>query len=145
MTTSRRRLTAGRLTRWAFFDGLNIGAEGDPYLDRLRIIQTPWFGVYLHHIHRPDSDPDPHDHPWAFASLVLTGSYRELVWPDKHQRDQWVTRDRHRSAELAEVFARQEADMARYVGEFAELMGLRVELVAQVVALVALWEGENVA
>jgi hypothetical protein len=39
--------------------------------------------VYLHHIHRPDKDPDPHDHPWAFASLILHGSYIERVWPDK--------------------------------------------------------------
>jgi hypothetical protein len=27
--------------RWAILSGLDIGADGDPYLDRLRIIQTP--------------------------------------------------------------------------------------------------------
>lgn len=37
--------------------------------------------------------------------------------------------------ELAGVFERQEAYMRRYVGEFAELMGLRAELVGRVVAL----------
>ena len=71
---------AGSEQRWAFMEGMDIGAEGDPYLDRLRIVQTPWFGVYLHHIHRPDRDRDPHDHPWAFASLVLTGRYTEVIW-----------------------------------------------------------------
>jgi hypothetical protein len=69
--------------RWAILSGLDIGADGDPYLDRLRIIQTPLFGIYLHHIHRPDREPDPHDHPWWFASIVLAGAYQEKVWPDK--------------------------------------------------------------
>jgi putative hydrolase of HD superfamily len=45
--------------------------------------------------------------------------------------------ERMGSTELAGVFARQEADMARYVGEFTDLMDLRAELVRQVVALVA--------
>lgn len=75
--------TTGDRKRWAFFEGLDVGADGDPYLDRLRLIQTPWAGIYLHHIHRPDRDPDPHDHPWAFWSLILCGSYREQVWSDK--------------------------------------------------------------
>lgn len=72
--------------RWAFLSALDIGADGDPYLDRLRILQTPLGGIYLHHIHRPDREADPHDHPWAFISVVLAGAYTELVWPDKHKR-----------------------------------------------------------
>lgn len=86
----------GRSPRWAFLEGLDIGADGDPYLDRLRIIQTPLFGIYLHHIHRPDRDPDPHDHPWGFASVVLAGWYRELVWPDKKNRGDFGERWRNR-------------------------------------------------
>lgn len=82
--------------RWALFTGLDVGADGDPYLDRLRLVQTPWFGVYLHHIHRPDREPDPHDHPWWFASLVLCGSYWEAVWPDKRTRSGKVIRRRGR-------------------------------------------------
>jgi 5'-deoxynucleotidase YfbR-like HD superfamily hydrolase len=39
------------------------------------------------------------------------------------------------AAELADVFERQEADMRRYAGEFAELMALREELVNRTVAL----------
>lgn len=77
-------MTVGvRSTRWAFMAGRDIGVEGDPYLDRLRIIQTPLFGVFLHHIHRADNERCGHDHPWAFASVVLAGEYWELVWPDK--------------------------------------------------------------
>ncbi len=82
--------------RWAFMEGFDIGTEGDPYLDRLRIIQTPMFAIYLHHIHRPDIDRHPHDHPWWFASLILAGYYRERVWPDKHDPDKSVVRHRMR-------------------------------------------------
>lgn len=71
--------------RWGLLTGIDIGADGDPYLDRLRLVETPWFSVFLHHIHRADVERDPHDHPWAFASLVLCGGYREQVWPDKRQ------------------------------------------------------------
>ena len=80
----REQVTGGRPSpRWAFLEALDIGADGDPYLDRLRIVQTPWFGLYLHHIHRADRDRDPHDHPWAFTSLILAGGYVEQVYPDK--------------------------------------------------------------
>lgn len=95
--TRAEKVKAGRPgARWAFMEGLDVGSDGDPYLDRLRIIQTPWFGIYLHHIHRHDMDPDPHDRPWGFASLVLAGWYRELVWPDKRNLDRSVVRDRPR-------------------------------------------------
>jgi hypothetical protein len=89
-TTGKR----GNESRWALLSALDVGADGDPYLDRLRIVQTPLFGLYLHHIHRADIELDPHDHPWWFASLVLTGAYQELVWPDK--RDPLRADVRHR-------------------------------------------------
>jgi hypothetical protein len=86
MTATTRKITAGQAgSRWGFLSGIDIGADGDPYLDRLRILETPWLAVYLHHIHREDRDPDPHDHPWGFISLVLAGSYIERVWPDKRK------------------------------------------------------------
>ena len=66
--------------RWAFMQGFQVAKNGFPYLDRLRIVQTPAFSVLLHRIHQPDVDRDPHDHPWPFASLILSGSYRESVW-----------------------------------------------------------------
>ena len=86
MKTAAESILAGKpgsSRRWAFLEGFDIGADGDPYLDRLRIIQTPLFGIYLHHIHREDRDRDPHDHPWSFISVVLAGSYLETVWKDK--------------------------------------------------------------
>jgi hypothetical protein len=84
--------------RWALLSAIDVGADGDPYLDRLRIVKTPLFGLYLHHIHRPDREPDPHDHPWWFASLVLTGGYREIVRPDKRNPGVEVVRERPRGS-----------------------------------------------
>ena len=71
-----------RGARWALFQVFKIPDAGQPertYLKRLRIIQTPWFAIYLHWIYLPDKDRDPHDHPWSFASIVLRGGYDETV------------------------------------------------------------------
>lgn len=56
-----------------------IGKPGDPMLHRWRLLQTPWFGIYVHFIYREDLDRVPHDHPWAFWSLVLRGGYYEQL------------------------------------------------------------------
>jgi hypothetical protein len=58
-----------------------VPAREGLYLWRLRIVQTPWFGVYLHRIYQADDDRALHDHPWPFVSFVLRGWYREVV-PD---------------------------------------------------------------
>lgn len=52
------------------------GASGSLYLIRYRLIKNPWFGIYLHHFFSSDTD-DAHDHPWAFASIILRGGYFE--------------------------------------------------------------------
>jgi len=59
--------------------------DGRDYLYRLRILSTPFGGVYLHKI--INADPaDPHDHPWNFVSIILKGGYdevRHMVGPDR--------------------------------------------------------------
>jgi len=35
--------------------------------------------VFLHHILRDDDDRALHDHPWAFVSIILWGSYTEIL------------------------------------------------------------------
>ena len=69
--------TAGtNRSNWAFMRLFEIPAFDEPdvnYLSRGRLVQTPWFGVYLHRFDRPDSRPTLHDHPWPFASLVVGG------------------------------------------------------------------------
>lgn len=67
-----------RSPRWAINSKMLIPChDGSKYLFRRRLIQTPWFGVYLHDIFREDKDYDPHDHPWTFISIVLRGWYKE--------------------------------------------------------------------
>lgn len=76
--------------RWALWRWFEIPDRNNPevvYLKRLRIIQTPWFAVYLHWIYLPDSDRDPHDHPWKFWSFILQGGYREFLWTSRYDRE----------------------------------------------------------
>lgn len=65
--------------RWAFMRPRVMGGEDNPYMRRLYVIQTPWFGIMFHRIYRPDKQRDLHDHPWNFVSFVLRGSYVEDV------------------------------------------------------------------
>jgi len=56
-----------------------LSRTGVLHFQRYRLLQTPWFAVYLHRISASDEDRHAHDHPWDFASFILRGSYRE-VW-----------------------------------------------------------------
>jgi hypothetical protein len=74
------KATGQRSPRWAFMRRFTLTtSDGRTYLDRLRVVQTPWFGVYLHRLDVPDPGVDLHDHPWKFASLILRGGYHEAV------------------------------------------------------------------
>jgi hypothetical protein len=98
--------------RWAFMKRRKIGTDGDIYLDRIYIVQTPLFGIMLHRIFRPDNQRDLHNHPWPFFSILLRGQYTEQYrdgaddQPDsevlQHRRVRWINwkglRSRHRIA-----------------------------------------------
>jgi hypothetical protein len=82
---------------WAFWNRFYIPCpNGEQYLARLRVFDTPWFGVYLHDIFEPDADRDPHNHPWPFISIVLRGSYEEQVHPEPNGRRSWFVKKHHR-------------------------------------------------
>jgi hypothetical protein len=57
-----------------------VGAD-DPqgaYLRRWYLLpRNPICNIYLHHFLRDDDDRALHDHPWAWASWLLRGSYIE--------------------------------------------------------------------
>jgi hypothetical protein len=77
------KLASGRSPRWAFMERFVVPDysrpdSDDDYLDRIRILQTPWWGVYLHKLGTPDPRPTLHDHPWKFFSIVLRGGYDEM-------------------------------------------------------------------
>lgn len=75
-------MTRRNRRRWDFWSWLTIGSPSNPMILRLRLIQTPQFGVYLHRILREDLDRDCHVHPWNFATLVLSGGYTERYYPN---------------------------------------------------------------
>jgi hypothetical protein len=73
------------------------GATGDPYLARYKLFRCPWFKVFLHHILRSDEDPDLHDHPWNFVSLILWSGYIEHLPGDVVRRMRAWDVIRHRA------------------------------------------------
>lgn len=84
------------------FDVANFDTDDETYLVRWRIIQTPWFGIFLHRMGTPDSRPTLHDHPWGFLSLVLRGGYVE-------RRLDPMTREVHESHVISQALARRAA------------------------------------
>ena len=60
--------------RWAY----TIEVDGEKYLTRILLPRVLGVRVMLHHILRPDSDRNLHNHPWRWArSIVLCGAYDE--------------------------------------------------------------------
>ncbi|MBK3798669.1 hypothetical protein GAY33_05385 [Azospirillum brasilense] len=53
------------------------GSDGTPYLTRRELLRVGEYRVYLHRFHRADGDPEFHDHPWSFVTLILRGGYVE--------------------------------------------------------------------
>jgi len=55
-----------------------VGGRDRPYLLRWWLIpRNPILNVYLHCFLRDDDDRALHDHPWAWASVLLKGAYVE--------------------------------------------------------------------
>lgn len=54
-----------------------LSKEGIVHFRRYRLLQTPWFAIYIHQICQSDMDYHFHDHPWNFSSVILKGSYCE--------------------------------------------------------------------
>lgn len=66
-------------SRWAkkIIYGCDSRGDGDsPYLTRWTLASNRLFAVYLHRFHRSDN-PEHHDHPWAFCSIILWRGYFE--------------------------------------------------------------------
>lgn len=80
---------------WAFMELFKVPDYDHPetdYLWRLRIIQTPWGGIYLHKLCGPDPRDTLHDHPWPFVSFVLKGGYLEFVPGPFYAQSRYVKR-----------------------------------------------------
>lgn len=68
-----------RIGPFKLFEKYVVRDGEDVYLIRWRLIETPWFGVFLHKICRPDHDRHLHDHPFPFVSIILRGGYVEEI------------------------------------------------------------------
>lgn len=55
-----------------------VSKQGIVVFRRYRLLQTPWFAIYIHNLLQSDQDPDLHDHPWSYKSIILSGAYREI-------------------------------------------------------------------
>ena len=59
----------------------DITRKGELYLRRYYLTPRSWpIKVFLHVIYKPDDDEFPHDHPWPFFGLVLSGGYFEAIY-----------------------------------------------------------------
>lgn len=64
-----------------------VHSERGIYLYRWYLIpQNRWCNVYLHKFIGSDDPPALHNHPWWFASLVLSGAYLEVTEDGGHWR-----------------------------------------------------------
>ena len=54
-----------------------VSKDGNLHFKRWRIIETPWFNIYIHGIYHKDEEAHMHDHPWNFYSFILYGGYVE--------------------------------------------------------------------
>lgn len=70
-----RRYNSG--SKWSFWRWTRVVLDSTLYLLRLHILQCPLGAVMVHWIYHPDPQPDLHDHPVAFLSIVIRGWYRE--------------------------------------------------------------------
>ena len=73
----RREYKSG--SSWAVWRWSDVSFQGEMYLRRLILLRVPRVGVVmLHWILGPDPQPDLHDHPVTFLSIVVCGGYTEI-------------------------------------------------------------------
>lgn len=59
-----------------------LGDPKCPYMYRTMLDLGPLGSIRFHNWHRGDEARALHDHPSAFITLVLKGSYTDVSWPD---------------------------------------------------------------
>lgn len=75
------------LRRWGFrfkvIGSEEVGELGNvkrTLLIRVYLLNTKFFGIYLHYHINPDGAREPHNHPWSFITICLKGGYTESVY-----------------------------------------------------------------
>lgn len=77
--------------KWGLYKKSIISRDGDdsPYLIRYNLFECPWFSIKIHKILQDDRDC-PHDHPWAFFSIILKGGYIEWIPVQQEAGEGWI-------------------------------------------------------
>lgn len=76
-------------TAWCVWRWTDVVLGGLTYLVRLHLVKGPRATAMLHWILQPDPQPDPHDHPITFLSIVLRGGYTEWTPRDPRHVVRW--------------------------------------------------------
>jgi len=63
--------------KWVKYFCIHACDTNNPYLSRFDLARWRGFVLRLHYFHRSDEDPEMHDHPWSFISLILVRGYIE--------------------------------------------------------------------
>ncbi len=72
------------LRRW--FEHRDIGwKEHGEEFTRFWILRHPFGTVFLHRLYAPQYQPECHDHPWSFVTVILKGGY----WETTAERTVW--------------------------------------------------------
>lgn len=53
---------------------------GELHFRRYRIFSCRLFSIFIHKIYQSDEDLHPHNHPWNFVSIILSGGYVETLY-----------------------------------------------------------------
>lgn len=89
-----------------------------PLMIRYYLIQTRWFGVYLHKFLRSD-ERVMHDHPWWFWSLVLSGWYAEHLPPTMLGTTDWAAMHGQTRRDYTQPHAEPGREVHRLPGSLA--------------------------
>jgi hypothetical protein len=88
-----------------------LSPAGKPYIRRHILIENRWFAVYVNELLWPDEVAgDAHTHPWSFATLVLSGGYREKIHETDgreheryHRRGSFMALNRHKAHWITKI------------------------------------------
>ena len=53
--------------------------KGDIHFERYVIFTSRYFNIFIHKIYKADEDKYLHNHPWNIFTMILKGSYIELL------------------------------------------------------------------
>jgi hypothetical protein len=80
VVTPKVERTKGGMRKWMFFEKYYSRIDDEPFLSRYVLFFTPWAGLHVTRIHKPDNQREwPHDHSATFWSWKF-GWYAENVY-----------------------------------------------------------------